>query len=245
MTTLATPHNAGLLARSWLTAFAATSTNEDQYTLFRSLEVEHFIDRGLRVTSTDSYVLASVWCPSGDIEAPLPEEPPDETFAVYDEDKRGVAFMKHAAKLATAAAKDEAAPVPVITALVRKARPSSQLTLFGSGEARELVVSLNDGDETVAMGIRSDGYPNWRSVLVGTGLDISPPDTPDFGLSAHTLTVMANVSKSFGDTHPIVARPSSDHPQMIRFNADGFAGEPALQGVFTLATRPDDQDGEG
>lgn len=97
------------LARAWRAVAVASSDDEQRPALYRTVCVHVFGGRGVRLSATDSYILATAWVPTvGELsrgngwEAPGLDEVPDEEWVVCDAERRLVGLMAHAWKISTA-----------------------------------------------------------------------------------------------------------------------------------------------
>lgn len=229
------PWDADHLATSWLSAFAASSNDDERPLLYRSVAVEVH-EHGVRFTSTDSYVLSTVWAPLVDknSDEPDPGVAPVERLLIADPDKRCAQFMGYVRKLAVAAKKDDSPfPMPEVTAEVHKARPDSQLQLFAE-DRREFQFILNGGDEAVTLPVLNYDFPEWRRILHPSGDPVEfgsvGDQQQDMGLTAHTLKIMSRIA-SLQDPNRLVAEPRDS---TVMFRTESMFGEPVVSGAFAL-----------
>src|SRR3954447_13226515 len=90
------------LAKAWQATQIAASDDEGRPVLYRTALVEVFEGHGLRMVSTDSYILVRAWVPfdlMGNNLEPDLDEVPDETFVVSDVDQRALGLLKYVSKL--------------------------------------------------------------------------------------------------------------------------------------------------
>ena len=104
------------LARAWQASLFAAADDEARPIIHRSVLIEIYDDHGVRLVSTDSYVLAHIWVPLdklGDNLEPEVAELPDSSVVVSDADKRGLGLLQYMRKLYRKE-EDETAIPPVV-----------------------------------------------------------------------------------------------------------------------------------
>src|SRR3954468_22629865 len=90
------------LAKAWQATQIAASDDEARPILYRTALVEVFDGHGLRMVSTDSFILVRAGVPFdliGNNFEPGLDEVPDETFVVSDKDQRSLGLLKYVNKL--------------------------------------------------------------------------------------------------------------------------------------------------
>src|SRR4051812_30904743 len=103
------------LGMAWRASQIVASDDKNRPVLYRSALWEGFEGHGLRLVSTDSYVLVRAWVPfeEGNMEPDL-DEVPEYTFVVSDRDRRGLGLLKYIAKLHKKVLDDELVPPVVV-----------------------------------------------------------------------------------------------------------------------------------
>jgi hypothetical protein len=152
------------LAKAWQAAQIAAADEEGRSILHRSALVEVFWDHGLRLISTDSYILVRAWVsldPEGGYLEPPVDEEPDEVFVVSDPDHRGLGLLKYIQKLYRKEL-DETA-VPMVTISKRRAVPDDQ-GVFEGLEAEALHIDWPEHEEVI-LPILEGEFPVWRHLV--------------------------------------------------------------------------------
>lgn len=156
--------DAWTFARSWLAVATAASDDDERPILWRTVAVELW-PNGVRLTSTDSYLLWSAWVPRVGFHAnpePAFEELPDEVIVACDADFRGRDLLKFAYKVVTA---KDAPPQNLKVSLGPAPLEDGQFP----GTEREAVAFSFPADvaisERVVLGTIEGHYPEWRALL--------------------------------------------------------------------------------
>lgn len=221
-----------LLARAWLNVALACEHDDDgRPALYRAVHVEHYTNRGIRLISTDSYVLMRAWIPEAvDMEEPGVDEAPDDAFTALDLDWRGRGLLTHIRKLTK---KSDALDVPM-SVVVTDAWESDdgQLTLGADFAGRVLV--LGSDQEHVALPLFDGSWATWRSIdadlvpkLKGNEVLVGPAILKKLA----ALAFVGPLSMRFTDKY------------LVRVHADGDGDSPAIDGAF-MRVRPAAMEGD-
>ena len=152
------------LARAWQAAQIAASNDDARPMLCRSALVEVFWGHGLRLVSTDTYILVRAWVsldPEGGYLEPPVDEEPDETFIVADPDHRGLGLLKYIHSLYRKEL-DETA-VPMVTITKCRAVPDDQ-GVFEGLESEALHIDWPEHEEVILPILEGD-FPVWRHLV--------------------------------------------------------------------------------
>lgn len=165
-----TKFDADALARAWLSVSLAASTDRERPALWRTVLVQSFTT-GVRLVSTDSYILLRSWCPTvdhgGEPEPDL-DEPPVLSTVVIDAHHRARGLFGHALALAVEAEKNEEEPVEVSLRLGladQVVSESRSLVLEGMDPA--FVMVEVPGRERLRLRVYEGEFPSWQSMFVG------------------------------------------------------------------------------
>jgi hypothetical protein len=185
--------DARTLARGWLSVALASSKDEDRPALNRTVCIESFSE-GLRLTSTDSYMLLTAWVPNIDHDldpAPGLDERPYAVAVAMDPHGRAKGFMAHALKLASAA-RDAAGVVAVKVDLgvIDEIDEPGHLSLAGF-EVPYVVLELPHEAERLKLRTYEGQYPAWRPILAG----FAPEPTDRITLNPELLGRLAKIDK--------------------------------------------------
>jgi hypothetical protein len=151
------------LGRAWAASQIVAPEDSGRPVLDRAALVEMFDGHGMRLVSTDSYVLVRAWVPfddEGENLEPDLNEPADSSFVVADPDHRGWGLLKYIAKLYKKEL-DEAL-VPKVTLSLQREVPNDQ-GVFEGLAAETLRIEWPEHEEVVLPIIESD-FPDWRHV---------------------------------------------------------------------------------
>lgn len=157
-----------LLARGWLSTAVASSTDKERAALHRTVSIEAF-STGVRLVSTDSYVLLRAWVPN--VENPFEREPsldeaPYARAIAMDPHGRARSFLAHVLKLCRQAEKADDMPpevrlnLGVVDEVAAEVQPS-----FAGLEARYVVLELVDAASERLKLLTYEGvFPEWRNL---------------------------------------------------------------------------------
>lgn len=174
------------LGRAWRASQIVASDDKGRPVLYRSALWEVFEGHGLRLVSTDAYVLVRAWVPfeEGNLEPDL-DEVPEYTFVVSDKDHRGLGLLKYIAKLHKKVRDDELVP-PVIVSK-HKEFVGDQGVLDGiGGDVVHMDWPLH---ETVILPIVDAEFPTWRRL----SSEHEPDLADNISLTSATLGSMAGL----------------------------------------------------
>jgi hypothetical protein len=154
--------NAWSLSRAWVSVALAQSANDARPALYRSTLIEMF-DDGIRLVSTDGYVLLKAWV--ADIDADADSEPgidvlPDDVAICSDRDHRVLGLMKYIQSITKADGSDS--PVEVEMGLGTEAANGNQSTLEGMAQSTVFFHLTEQYDERIESPIFEGVFPNWR-----------------------------------------------------------------------------------
>ncbi len=163
--------NAGTLAAGWLSVALAASKDKDRPALCKSVCIDLYPE-GVRLVSTDSYMLLRTWVPNAEAEADLTPEPdvddaPIAQAIALDPYGRGKGFLAHVLRLAPDDAAAEPVHVRMDLGVVEPEAEEGQPTFAGM-EARWCVIEHPD-HERLKLRLHEGEYPEWRKLMLGFG----------------------------------------------------------------------------
>ena len=186
--------HAATFAKGWLSVALASSADKDLTVLNRTVAIEDY-PTGVRLVSTDRYVLLTAWVPnldtSNDAE-PLVDEAPDRTVIARDTDSRGKGLLGYLLTLHNRQDSLEREHDPIeltLTYDVEMPDGNQQGTLEGMAP-RYVVFDVPD-TERVYLDTIGDTYPDWRHLLDG----FTPVSTDTIHLSPERLDRLARLRK--------------------------------------------------
>lgn len=162
--------DAAALATAWLSVAQASGTDSILPTLNRTVAIEQY-DGGVRLVSTDRYILLTAWVPDLDTadDAPGIDEAPIRTVVTQDVDQRGKGLLKYLLKVTRWGKDDETAYGSVHVSIQFDVRlpidPDEDQPLEGM-EPTYAVLDVPDV-ERVYLPVIEDDYPSWRTLLDG------------------------------------------------------------------------------
>jgi hypothetical protein len=164
--------DAATLARGWLSvATAAGGTQDDAKSrpqLYRTVDIEQHA-HGLRLTSTDGYMLLTTWIPERNYELDEPaglDELPYATAVAIDEYHRGAGLLAHLLKLTKPDDAPKDLDVTVQLNVPWQADGGGDLKLEGL-DALAVTVE-HPGHERVQLAVYEGGFVRWRTLVLGT-----------------------------------------------------------------------------
>lgn len=180
------------LARAWLSVAQASGADKNAPTLNRTIAIEQY-PGGVRLVSTDRYVLLTAWVPDLDVtaEEPALDEAPLRTVVAQDLDSRGKGLLKYLLKLGHWG-KDTEVPYGGLECSIEfdvrlPIQPDEDQPLDGM-EATYVVLEATDV-ERVHLGVVVDDFPNWRDLLIG----YTPLATDTIGIPLDRLARIAGI----------------------------------------------------
>jgi hypothetical protein len=185
--------NAWMLSRAWLSVALAQSDDDSRPALYRSTLIEVF-DHGIRLVSTDSFLLLRAWVPSvdsddvGDENEPGLDVLPDDVAICADRDQRVLALMRYAQTLTKHDGDDT--PVVVEMAFGETGDDRPQGTLEGMAQSTVVFRLSDEYDERIETPIFEGVFPNWRPLWGGH--KVLP--TTFVGFGAHSIAKLGKLS---------------------------------------------------
>jgi len=183
------------VAAAWLPVWCATSDDADRPILHRTICIEWFDGRGLRLIATDSYVLLTSWLGVTEhTPEPSLDERPLHTTIASDPDRRGHGLIRYAA---ACAAKDKDTDGTYHRTTLTVGPPAASRKTPALAEALEQqVLTIGYEGETVELLIVEAEYPSWRN-LVSTR---QTEATEQIALSPHVLGILAKTGREYAWT---------------------------------------------
>jgi hypothetical protein len=161
-------------ARAWEAVSCASADDSDRLVTYRTVLIEHFTDRGLRLVSSDGYLFLRAWVPFFEDEEPVEPTPldrPDETLLVVDTDHRGIGLLKHVRKQLKKEwrfkAKEEQPDTNPTLMVETRTAPRQQGVLEGM-DLPSFYIDYPD-HETVALPLLDSAFPDWRQLVPAAG----------------------------------------------------------------------------
>lgn len=149
-------------AQAWQAVAVASGPNEATPSLDRTILIERFPGKGVRLAATDTYILACCWVAEDGVDdldilaPPDMDAAPDETVIACDPDGRGPVLLSYMAKLA----KDQ--PINVRLRVAEAARPD--MPSFDGMEKRSVILEHPDA-ERIVLTVHEGPAVNWRKLL--------------------------------------------------------------------------------
>lgn len=157
-------YDARYLARGWLSVALAASADRERPALCKTVSIERF-PWGVRLVSTDSYVLLRAWVPDldhPDYPEPTLDEVPYARAVAIDQHGRGKGFMAHVLKLSAG----EDAPLVEVDMGLGVYEAADGPPSLGGMEARWVVLDHPDHERLKLPAYEGD-FPSWRQVVDG------------------------------------------------------------------------------
>lgn len=184
--------NAHTFAKSWLSVAVAAGDDKERPALHRTTLMEEY-DDGVRLVSTDGYLLLRAWVPFLDrppqIAEPPLDELPNSVAVCADKDGRVKSLMAYTLNQT----RDEDNEVWLSTEIVQD-DDDVQATLEGLAASRIKMQVLSRYAEAIESPIYEGTFPNWRPLFAGHVWH----STPIVGLSAYTIGKMAKLASLWG-----------------------------------------------
>ena len=181
------------LARTWLAVAIAQGDDEGRPELHRATSVE-WHHGGVRLVSTDGYLLLRGWVPTKDSDEPEPplHREPAAKWVVRDLDKRGVALFGWL-KAATKGQPDgKSEPIDVALSATIAFDDPTQPVLDASFAATKF--RIETPDERLLLDTFDGSFPAWRRFFT----DHKPEATATIGVSPAALLRLGGLSKLWG-----------------------------------------------
>lgn len=187
--------DAPMLARAWLAVRQATAHKDDNVVLSRTVAIEEHV-RGVRLVSTDRYMLLTAWVPSLDASSLLEpglDEAPERTVVAHDPDGRGKGLLGYVLQLAR---RQETDDLPLGAMEVRldfdvKIPAGDDVPeTFEGLEPVYATLTVPDVEKVYLPVVQAE-YPEWRGIVA----DFTGVPTAALGLSPDLVTRVAGASK--------------------------------------------------
>lgn len=183
--------NAWNLARSWASVALAQGEDDGRPVLYRTTLIESFAT-GIRLLSTDTFVLLKAWVPNVDHPdslEPLVEELPDDVAICRDLDHRVLGLMKYVQKITKEDGLDT--PVTMEFAVGAPSEEAQRNSLEGLAASTVHFRIVEKYDESIETPIFEGVFPNWRPLW--NGHKWQPAGQIGFG--ANGILRLGNLSK--------------------------------------------------
>jgi hypothetical protein len=157
-------------ARAWEAVLCGSSDDSGRVVTYRTVLIEHFEDRGLRLVCSDGYLFLRAWVgfdPDDATSEPNLQATPDETRLIVDADHRGLGLLKHVRKQLKKewrfkSREENPDTNPTLALDTRTAeRPQGQL----EGMTIPSLYIDYPEHETVALATLETGFPEWRKLI--------------------------------------------------------------------------------
>lgn len=210
------------VGHAWSPVWCATSDDKERHVLYRTVLLEWFDRRGIRLVCTDSYALLTSWLGVTEHE---PEPPidlaPDHETIVSDTDKRGLGLINYAQ---ACAAKDKDVDGTYHRTTLAVGPPSSSRKTPALAESLEQdVLRISYEGETVELPIVEAAYPSWRPFVAGRAAE----PTDHIALSPHVLGILAKTGREYAWTL---------HGELGSIHIASIAGLPIRGAVMPIRT---------
>lgn len=169
--------NAWDLSRSWASVALAQGNDDARPVLYRTTLIEIF-DEGIRLVSTDTYVLLKSWIANTDhpdAAEPLMEEVPRDVAICRDLDHRVLALMKYVQKIT----KEDGTDTPVTMEFAVGESSDAGNTLEGMAASTVHLRIVQNYDESIETPVFEGTFPNWRPLWAAH--EWAPASTLGFG----------------------------------------------------------------
>jgi hypothetical protein len=158
-------------ARAWLSVALASGNDKDLVQLHKTVAIEEY-PTGVRLVSTDRFILLTAWVPSTDAGSaePLLDEVPDRTVIARDADGRGKSLLSYVLKLVRREREDYPdAEIPLtltFDARLPAGHPGGDDALDGM-EPTYVVLEVPDTERVYLETVAMVSYPSWRALVDG------------------------------------------------------------------------------
>lgn len=156
--------NAWQLSRAWQSVALAQGDDDARPALYRTTLIEMYPE-GIRLISTDGYILLKGWVPAADS---LDEEPgadvlPDDVAIASDRDQRVISLMKYAQQLC----RHDGVDTPITIRFGFGEMSGEQGTIAGLTQTSVWFHLGHDYDERIETPQFEGQFPNWRPLWFG------------------------------------------------------------------------------
>jgi hypothetical protein len=157
-------------ARAWEAVLCGASDDSGRVVTYRTVLIEHFNRKGLRLVCSDGYLFLRAWVgfdPDDATAEPPLQKMPDETLLIVDNDHRGLGLLKHVRKQLKKEWRFKS----------KEENPDTNPTLLLEGRAPDRDQGQLEGmavplffidfpeHETVALSTLDTGFPDWRKLI--------------------------------------------------------------------------------
>jgi hypothetical protein len=148
----------------WLSTALAQSTDESRPVLCNTTLVEVY-PTGLRLVSTDSFILITGWVPLSGTDHPEPglTKKPEQSIIVRDLDGRARSLLGYLKGITNGEPEGKAEPVDVV---LYTHEPTGPQPSFEGLEASRFVLEV-PGEERLALDTMDTAFPGWRQLFRG------------------------------------------------------------------------------
>jgi hypothetical protein len=192
-------------ARAWEAVLCGASDDSGRVVTYRTVFIEHFKGKGLRLVCSDGYLFLRAWVgfdPDDATSEPVLQKQPDETLLAVDSDHRGLGLLKHVRKQLKKEwrfkSKEERPDVNPTLALETRTADRPQGQLEGM-TIPSLYIDYPD-HEVVALGTLETGFPEWRKLVPNVALSV---DVETVMLGTEQLGRIAKVGKLYAHSPAI------------------------------------------
>ncbi len=156
--------NAWQLSRAWQSVALAQGDDDARPALYRTTLIEMYPE-GIRLISTDGYILLKGWVPAADS---LDDEPgadvlPDDVAIASDRDQRVISLMKYAQQLC----RHDGVDTPITIRFGFGEMSGEQGTIAGLTQTSVWFHLGHDYDERIETPQFEGQFPNWRPLWFG------------------------------------------------------------------------------
>lgn len=180
------------LSRSWLSVYEASERRSGYAppSMVRTVHIEAYEDRGVRLMGTDGSLLLYSWVPFMEWEPePGPEDPVDLVATAHDVDDRLAGLMSYLVKLTNPKAGDDEPPEIEVKLTLMADVDDGEHRL--DGLAPKWVTLNYPGREIVRVRAMEVVQPDWRAAMH----DYHPDATYEITMNPHDMRRVAKVAQ--------------------------------------------------
>lgn len=233
------------LSRTWLAVAIAQSDDDSRPMLDRTTLVEWF-PTGIRLVSTDSYLLLRGWVPAKDTRStaePATYRRPQATTVVRDVDQRGLALFKYLRTATNGQPDGKADPIDVVLSVATPGNVDVP-TLDPSWAPTRFRVEAPDHERLLLDTYEGTDFPKWRPLF--DGHQAAPVDV--IGLAPTGLLRLGGLAKTYGGCALRLTFSGPHAGVLVQVEqpgctVQGLAMPSRLPGDTTAPTDPVDLDG--
>jgi hypothetical protein len=189
-------------ARAWEAVLCGSSDDSGRVVTYRTVLIEHFPRKGLRLVCSDGYLFLRAWVgfdPDDATSDPQLQKSPDETLLVVDSDHRGLGLLKHVRKQLKKEwrfkSKEERPDTNPTLTLETRTADRDQGQLEGM-TVPSLYIDYPD-HEVVALATLETGFPDWRKLIPNVS---ESTDVETVMLGTEQLGRIAKVGKLYANS---------------------------------------------